>query len=176
MAEDHNSAAALRARLAHHQGAKAAAEAESARNIAERAEAGALLSDAELDAIEIEIARLMAVIERAGSRVEMIRPALAAAEAREADTAARRDTAAERAAFAGMASDALGTHGSDLAAGRPLAQAVLGARGPVVSEYNPALFDEKPPFVVTRVDEAAWSEARDARLRAEGRTSEAARR
>ncbi len=175
MAEDHNSAAALRARLAHHQGAKAAAEAERARNIAERAEAGALLSDAELDAIEIEIARLAAVIERAGSRVEMIRPALLAAEAREADAAARRDTAAERAAFAGMASDALAVHGADLAAGRPLAQAVLGARAPV-AEVSQSLFDERPAPRFGYGGDADWWAARDARLRAEGRASDAARR
>ncbi len=161
MPDDPHSAAALRARLAHHQGVKSRAEADRAALIAERAEGGALLSDAELDAIDVEVARLGEVIERAGSRVALIGPALAAADRAEAEADDRGRSAAlaeqDRNIVAGTAA-LLG--GAEAA----IVRVQLRAAATPVRPVNQKLFDE-PPAPVMKRDDAAFWDAREQRER-----------
>jgi len=156
-------AAALRARLAHHEGSKARAEAERATLISERSELGSLLSDIDLDSVEAEIARLGDVIERADSRVALLRPALCRAAEIDADAERRKLTASAGAhdvrtvaAISGMFGDAAG------------AVAAVALRAAAISPKpaNPNLFGEGPAPRMVR-DDAGWWEAREERERAE---------
>ncbi len=167
MPDNTQDAATLRARLNHHAGAKVAAESERARLIADRAEVGALLSEADLDQVDQDIARLGDVIERAGSRVALLAPVLAKAETAEAEADDRQRATVERVAYGETRRVAVDMFAGDPDRAKTAAQAALAANGPVVSEWNPALFDRKPAPVVSRVDEKTWFAAREARLAAE---------
>ncbi len=162
MPDNPNSANALRARRDHHAASQAAAEAERARLLAAKAEAGARLPDDEMDDIEAEIARLATVVERAASRVEMIGPALAEAEAAEADIEERRNatTAAEQVRASAAAVGAVHGNEHGAVAGMQLRAAAIVPKPPAST-----IFDAPPPPKMTRNDEAFW-EARRGRERA----------
>ena len=159
MADNPNSAANLRERLEHHQGARVRAEAERGALIARKAD-GALLSDDELDTLDDEILRLGSVIARAASRMALIAPALAAADKREAEAAER-----ERAAAATMQDRErlLATSSPETAA---LTSAALRAASTPERPLNPKIFDPPAP-IVKREDEEKWWAARDRREREE---------
>lgn len=161
MSEGPNDAATLRARLAHHEGVKARAEAERAALTADKAEAGALLSDADLDNLESEIAHHGEVIERATSRLALIQPALDRAVEAEADAERRQLTAGngmqDRDTVAGVAQ----------AFGATTAAAVaveLRAASILPKPLNAKVFDAPPAPKMTR-DDASWWEARERRER-----------
>jgi len=159
MPDNPNSAAGLRARRDHHAATKAAAEAERTRLLAEKAGAGARLSDVELDDVDAEIARLGVVIERAASRVGMIGPALAKAEAAEADADDSRNTAAMAAQNRRTISGVVGTFG-DRAAGK----VIMTLTNAPVRQPSPTIFEAPPAPKITRDDDAFW-EARRGRER-----------
>ena len=160
-------AAEIRQRLAYHAAVQASAEARRASLLADRADAIAVLSAGELDEIDDENDHLAIVIERAASRVAALSPALAAAERREAEADAREAQAADNAAFADTCREMMASLAGAPDRAKSAAVAALAASAPVV-EYPADFFDLKPAPVMTRVDEKAWHEEREARLRAEG--------
>ena len=161
MADTPETAAALRARLAHHQGSKARAEAERATLISERSELGSLLSDIDLDSVEAEIARLGDVIERADSRVALLRPALCRAAEIDADAERRKLTAGAGAQDVQTVAAICRTFG-DIAGGAAAAE--LRAASIVPKPPNAKIFDAPPAPKMTR-DDGAWWEARARRER-----------
>ena len=166
MIDDPNNAEALRARLDHHLTVTARAEIERAELIAAKAEAGALLTDGELDEVDTELARLSDVIERAATRIGVLKPALVAAEQHEADAERMRNTAGaaarDRTAVTGMA-EIFGERVASEAAARLKAAAIDP------KSVNPRLFDLPPAPKMLR-DDASWWAAREARERAERET------
>ena len=164
MHDNPNSAPALRARFDHHAASEASAKAERARLIADRSEVGGLLSEVDLDEIDAEVARLNAVIERAASRVALIGPELARADARDAEIEERRNasTAAEQARASAAAVAA--AYGSDKGA---VAGLQLRAAAILPKPVNRAMFDEGPVPRATYADAEKWHRERDDRLRAE---------
>lgn len=161
MADTPETAAALRARHDHYAATKAAAEAERARLLVDRAELGALLSDGDLDEVDAEIARLAHVVERAASRVALIKPALDRAAEAEAEADRRQLTAGngmqDRDTVAGVAQ----AFGATTAAA--VAVELRGAAIPP-KPVSPTIFDA-PPAPLMRRDDASWWEARERRER-----------
>ena len=170
------SAADLRARVAALEAEKMRAERKRVELAGARGEALLALTVDEVLEFDADLARTAIEVERANAHLGKLRPALAAAEAREAAEDDRKRDEAERSAFAETRRSALALHGSDLAAARPIAQAMLAANAPAPRDANPALFDEPRAPTVTYGDNEAWWRAREERLRAEGRPSDAMRR
>ena len=161
------SAGQIRKRLDWHLAAQTCATLGRDQLIANRAKAGALLTDTEIDEIDHEIARLNDIVERASSRVELLRPAVAAAEASEAADETRRRDAAERQAFAETRSGTLEAASGNRDKARVAAQAVLAARAPSF-EYSGDFFNEKPAPRASYGGDETWWRDREARLRREG--------
>ncbi len=161
MPEHPNSLPALRARVNYHEGTLAAAETERARLLALRDRDGAGLPDDSLDEIEAESVHLGVAIERCRSRLDLIRPALAAAVRAEAEAEDRGRSAAlaeqDRQSIAAVASQLGGAEAS-------IAAAQLRAAATPVRPVNQKLFDEPPAPVMKRDDGAFW-EARERRER-----------
>ena len=155
-------ATTLRARLEHHEAAKASAEAERARLIADRSERGAFLSDSDLDETETEIDRLADVIEKATSRLALIRPALDRAVEAEADAERRKRTAGGSEQDAGVVSGIQATFGANAAAEAAVA---LRAASIPVRPVSQSILDAPPAPRAVYADPEAWHRERDKRLR-----------